>query len=104
MVAIVPKPLPTALRITKNIHNVLQGVCPPSQRITSEQKKAVVHWITENAYRYWLSESGPLRPVEEGGAHVIIVSILLVSPLSVQVLPHKLSAISLLVALTLTFA
>ncbi|PNP74454.1 hypothetical protein FNYG_12210 [Fusarium nygamai] len=69
----VPKPLPTALRITKNIHNVLQGVSPPSQRITAEEKKAVIHWITENAYRYWLSESGPLRPVEEGGAHVIII-------------------------------
>ncbi|EXA30969.1 hypothetical protein FOPG_17331 [Fusarium oxysporum f. sp. conglutinans race 2 54008] len=69
----VPKPLPSALRITKNIHNVLQGVSPPSQRITPEEKKAVIHWITENAYRYWLSESGPLCPVEEGGAHVIII-------------------------------
>ncbi|KAG7404188.1 Trehalose phosphorylase [Fusarium oxysporum f. sp. rapae] len=68
----VPKPLPTALRITKNIHKVLQGVGPPSQRITAEEKKAVIHWITDNAYRYWLSESGPLRPVEEGGSHVII--------------------------------
>ncbi|RKK78524.1 Trehalose phosphorylase [Fusarium oxysporum] len=69
----VPKPLPTALRITKNIHNILQGVSPPSQRITVEEKKAVIHWITENAYRYWLSESGPLRPAEEGGAHIIII-------------------------------
>ncbi|KAG7409726.1 Trehalose phosphorylase [Fusarium oxysporum f. sp. rapae] len=69
----VPKPLPTALRITKNIHNILQGVSPPSQRITAEEKKAVIHWITENAYRYWLSESGPLRPAEEGGAHIIII-------------------------------
>ncbi|KLP04678.1 related to CCG-9 trehalose synthase (clock-controlled gene-9) [Fusarium fujikuroi] len=99
----VPKPLPSALRITKNIHNVLQGVSPPSQRITAEEKKAVIHWITENAYRYWLSESGPLCPVEEGGAHVIIVSILLVSRLIVQVLPCQLSAINLLVELTLTF-
>ncbi|KAH7199048.1 uncharacterized protein B0J16DRAFT_353359 [Fusarium flagelliforme] len=70
----VPKPLPSALRITKNIHNVLQGVSPPSQRITAEEKEAVIHWITENAYRYWFSESGPLRPMEEGGAHVIIIN------------------------------
>ncbi|PNP84967.1 hypothetical protein FNYG_01664 [Fusarium nygamai] len=69
----VPKPLPTALRITKNIHNMLQGVSPSSQRITAEDKKAVIHWITENAYRYWLSESGPLRPAEEGGVHIIII-------------------------------
>jgi hypothetical protein len=88
IVTIVPKPLPAALRITKNIHNVLQGVSPPSQRITAEEKKAVIHWITENAYRYWLSESGPLCPVEEGGAHIIIVCVLLVSCLSVQFLPH----------------
>ncbi|RFN43464.1 hypothetical protein FIE12Z_12299, partial [Fusarium flagelliforme] len=82
-----PKPLPSALRITKNIHNVLQGVSPPSQRITAEEKEAVIHWITENAYRYWFSESGPLRPMEEGGAHVIIVSIFLVSRSGVQLLP-----------------
>ncbi|KIL83632.1 hypothetical protein FAVG1_13153 [Fusarium avenaceum] len=69
----VPKPLPTALRITKNIQNVLQGVNLPSERITSEEKNAVIDWITKNAYRYWLSETGPLRPVEEGGAHVIII-------------------------------
>jgi hypothetical protein len=97
MVDIVPKPLPTALRITKNIHNVLQGASPPSLRITAEEKRAVIRWITDNAYRYWLSESGPLCPVEEGGAHVIIVSAFHVSRLSVQVLPHEFSASGLLV-------
>jgi hypothetical protein len=104
MVTIVPKPLPTALRITKNIHDVLQGVSPPSQRITSEEKKAIIHWITENAYRYWLSESGPLCPVEEGGAHVIIVSIIFVSCFNVEVPPQSFSTVSSLVELTLTFA
>ncbi|SPJ76442.1 related to trehalose synthase [Fusarium torulosum] len=99
----VPKPLPTALRITKNIQNVLQGVSPPSERITSEEKKDIIHWITENAYRYWLSEAGPLRPVEEGGAHVIIVSAIFVSRSSVQVLSHQLSTASSLIELTLTF-
>lgn len=71
----VPKPLPGVFRITKNIHNVLQGVSHPDQRITAGEKDAIIDWITENAHRYWLSDGGPLRPVEEGGAHVVIVSI-----------------------------
>jgi hypothetical protein len=69
----VPKPRPGVFRITKNIHNILQGVSHPDQRITAEEKQAIIDWITENASRYWLSEGGPLRPVEEGGAHVVIV-------------------------------
>ncbi|KAJ4132308.1 hypothetical protein NW754_015123 [Fusarium falciforme] len=69
----VPKPLPRVFRITKNIHNVLQGVSPPDQRITAEEKDAIIGWITENAHRYWLADGGPLCPVEEGGAHIVII-------------------------------
>ncbi|SCO84437.1 probable CCG-9 trehalose synthase (clock-controlled gene-9) [Fusarium oxysporum] len=72
----VPKPLPRVFRITKNIHNVLQGVSPPDERITAEEKDAIMGWITENAQRYWLADGGPLRQAEEGGAHIVIVSIL----------------------------
>ncbi len=68
-------------RITKNIHNILQGVSHPDQRITAEEKQAIVDWITENANRYWFSEGGPLRSPEEGGADVVMVSnFLLCSP------------------------
>lgn len=74
--ATVPKPRPGVFRITKNIHNILQGVSHPDQRITAEEKQSIIDWITENANRYWLSEGGPLRPAEEGGAHVVIVSAL----------------------------
>lgn len=69
----VPKPRPGVFRITKNIHNILQGVSHPDQRITSEEKQAIIDWITENANRYWFSEGGPLRPAEEGGADVVII-------------------------------
>ena len=62
-------------RITKNIHNILQGVSHPDQRISAEEKQAIIDWITENANRYWFSEDGPLRSPEEGGADVVIVSI-----------------------------
>lgn len=69
-----PKPRPGVFRITKNIHNILQGVSHPDQRISAEEKASIISWITENANRYWFSEGGPLRPPEEGGADVIIVS------------------------------
>ncbi|GJN76572.1 hypothetical protein PLIIFM63780_000056 [Purpureocillium lilacinum] len=68
----VPKPRPGVFRITKNIHNILQGVSPEDQRITDQEKESVVEWIFDNAHRYWLSEGGPLRPPEEGGADVIV--------------------------------
>jgi len=61
-------------RITKNIHNILQGVSHPDQRISAEEKQAIIDWITENANRYWFSEGGPLCPPEDGGADVVIVS------------------------------
>jgi hypothetical protein len=67
-------------RITKNIHNILQGVSHPDQRISAEEKQAIIDWITENANRYWFSEDGPLRAPEEGGADVVMVSIFSVLP------------------------
>lgn len=69
----VPKPLPGVFRITKNMHNILQGVSHPDQRVSPEEKSAIIDWITSNANRYWFSEDGPLRPPEEGGADVVIV-------------------------------
>ncbi|KAI1497897.1 family 4 glycosyltransferase [Biscogniauxia marginata] len=69
----VPKPRPGVFRSTKNMHNVLQGVSRPDQRISPNERKEITDWITDNAHRYWLSEGGPLRPPEEGGAHVIVI-------------------------------
>ena len=85
---IVPKPKPGVFRITKNIHNILQGVADPNQRVSEEEKKTITDWITDNANRYWLAEGGPLRPPEEGGADVIMVSL--------QILIYKNIALSTL--------
>jgi hypothetical protein len=73
----VPKPKPGVFRITKTIHNILQGVAKPDVRISAEEKQILVDWIADNAKRYWLSSGGPLRPVAEGGADVIMVSSIL---------------------------
>jgi len=57
------------------MHNILQGVAKPDVRISMEEKQVLTDWIADNAKRYWLSSGGPLRPVEEGGADVIMVSL-----------------------------
>lgn len=57
------------------MHNILQGVSEPGQRVSDDEKAEIVDWIVDNAHRYWMSKGGPLRPPEEGGAHVIVVSI-----------------------------
>lgn len=55
------------------MHNILQGVADPDQRLSKEEMTIITEWIQDNAKRYWFSEGGPLRPPEEGGAHVIMV-------------------------------
>ncbi|KAI1764825.1 glycosyltransferase family 4 protein [Hypoxylon sp. FL1150] len=69
----VPKPRPGVFRITKNMHNILQGVADPDERISTDEQKTITDWITENANRYWFSKGGPLRPSEEGGADVVVI-------------------------------
>ncbi|KAJ6443650.1 trehalose synthase (Ccg-9) [Purpureocillium lavendulum] len=69
----VPKPRKSVFRITKNMHNILQGVAAPDQRIPPEDRAAIIEWITDNAERYWFRDGGPLRPPEQGGADVIII-------------------------------
>ena len=69
----VPKPKPGVFRITKTVHNILQGVSKPDERISPEEKVILTNWIQDNAERYWLSPSGPLRPASEGGADIVIV-------------------------------
>ncbi|KOS16984.1 Trehalose phosphorylase [Escovopsis weberi] len=69
----VPKPQPGVFRITKNVHNILQGVSQPDQQISRDEKDAIRGWITDNATRYWFSRGGPLRPPEDGGADVVVI-------------------------------
>lgn len=72
----VPKPRRAVFRITKNIHNILQGVARQDQHVSDAEKSAIIDWITDNAKRYWLSNGGPLCRPEQGGADVIVVRFL----------------------------
>ena len=55
------------------MHNILQGVAPPQERLTEENKKLLQDWIEGNAERYWTCHGGPLCPPSEGGADVIVL-------------------------------
>ncbi|KAJ4303099.1 hypothetical protein N0V90_001990 [Kalmusia sp. IMI 367209] len=69
----VPKPKPEVFRITKNNHNILQGVADPDLRLTKDQIAILDDWCKQNAERFWISKGGPLAPRKNGGADVIIV-------------------------------
>ncbi|KAG0130338.1 putative trehalose synthase [Tuber indicum] len=66
-------PIPStalAFRITKNNHNILQGVANPGVRLTPEKQDVLNQWTRRNAEKYWLTPGGPLAP---GGADVVII-------------------------------
>lgn len=69
----VPKPRPGVFRVTKNNHNILQGIAPPEERLTPANKRLLEDWIRENAKRYWTCPGGPLCAPSDGGADILIV-------------------------------
>jgi glycosyltransferase involved in cell wall biosynthesis len=70
----VPYGRPEVFRITKDNHNILQGVATHGERLTEGRRKELDTWIAEEAERCrWLEGDGPLAAREQGGADVIIV-------------------------------
>jgi glycosyltransferase involved in cell wall biosynthesis len=69
----VPKPKPAVFRITKNNHNILQGVEKTGLRLDQKSIDILDEWARQNAERYWMAKGGPLAPRSEGGADVIII-------------------------------
>ncbi|THH06404.1 hypothetical protein EW146_g9622 [Bondarzewia mesenterica] len=65
----VPNPSPSVFRTTKNNHNILQGVAPPSLRLTQDAKDNFDAWIQKNGLR-WTAEGGPLA---HGGVDIAFV-------------------------------
>lgn len=69
----VPRRANDVFRITKNNHNILQGVDTTNLRLTDDNIRDLDEFCASNARRYWTRKGGPLSPRSEGGAHVIIV-------------------------------
>lgn len=65
----VPNPSPSVFRVTKNNHNILQGVAPPDLRLTQGNKDIFDAWILKNGLR-WTAEGGPLTP---GGVDIAFI-------------------------------
>ncbi|RYP08384.1 hypothetical protein DL764_001953 [Monosporascus ibericus] len=55
------------------LQKYMQGVSKDGERLSDDEKTIIAEWISSNAERYWLSKGGPLRPVDEGGADVIVI-------------------------------
>ncbi|KAL6704648.1 hypothetical protein ACN47E_008045 [Coniothyrium glycines] len=65
---------PEVFRITKDNHNILQGVAEHGERLTEEKAQQIDQWVEDNVERcHWAAGGGPLAPRERGGADVIIV-------------------------------
>jgi hypothetical protein len=61
-------------RITKDNHNILQGVATAGERLTEEKITELDNWVVEEADKCrWVEHGGPLSSRERGGADVIIV-------------------------------
>ncbi|KAF1939318.1 putative trehalose synthase-like protein [Clathrospora elynae] len=61
-------------RITKDNHNILQGVATKGERLTTQNVADLDNWVMEEARKcHWLEFGGPLASREKGGADVIIV-------------------------------
>lgn len=70
----VPNPRAGVFRITKNNHNILQGVeKDPNLRLRAEDIEALNKWAKEEAEPRWTNFGGPLASREHGGADVIII-------------------------------
>ncbi len=69
-----PNPRAGVFRITKNNHNILQGVeADLTKRLTPSEMEKLDKWARDEAEPRWTSFGGPLAAREHGGAHVIIV-------------------------------
>jgi hypothetical protein len=70
----VPFGQPEIFRITKDNHNILQGVAKHGERLTDKKIEALDAWVLDEVRKCnWMEDGGPLSAREKGGADVIIV-------------------------------
>ncbi|KAK9450817.1 uncharacterized protein V1518DRAFT_411786 [Limtongia smithiae] len=82
----VPKPNPVVFRITKNNHNIIQGVAEPDLRLNASQEEQFTRWIDTNFERYW--SSGPLASEKPPGVDIAVMD----DPQVVALIPYAKAA------------
>ncbi|KKK21360.1 hypothetical protein ARAM_002646, partial [Aspergillus rambellii] len=78
----VPRPRPELLHIIRKMQDILQGVGGADEQLTTDEELRILEWVYTTAKRYWLNQGGPLRPIAEGGADVIVIDDGILSPLA----------------------
>lgn len=70
----VPNPRAGVFRITKNNHNILQGVeSDVTKRLTKGDIEQLNKWVKDEAKAHWTKYGGPLSARDQGGADIVIV-------------------------------
>lgn len=82
----VPRPNPSVFRITKNNHNIIQGVADPNLRLTDTQKDQFTRWIDANYKSYW--STGPLDSKKPPGVDIAVMD----DPQTVGLIPKAKAA------------
>ncbi|KAE8414797.1 hypothetical protein BDV36DRAFT_235157 [Aspergillus pseudocaelatus] len=88
----VPKPRPGMNSIIRKMQDTLEGLGGRDDSITIEEEMCILQWVYENARRYWLCEDDPLQARSKGGADIVVIDDVPLTPaalLSKQVDPGR---------------
>ncbi|KAE8330452.1 hypothetical protein BDV39DRAFT_170628 [Aspergillus sergii] len=69
----VPKPRPGINGIIRKMQDSLEGLCARDDPITIDEEMCILQWVYENARRYWLCEDDPLQARSKGGADIVVI-------------------------------
>lgn len=78
--------------IIRKMQDTLEGMGGRDDSITIEEEMCILQWVYENARRYWLCEDDPLQARSKGGADIVVIDDVPLTPaalLSKQVDPGR---------------
>ncbi|OGM43803.1 putative heat shock trehalose synthase [Aspergillus bombycis] len=88
----VPKPRPGMISIIRKMQDSLEGLNAPGDFLTIDEELLILQWVYENARRYRLCEDDPLQARSKGGADIVIIDDVSLTPaalLSKQIDPKR---------------
>jgi hypothetical protein len=87
----VPKPNPRVFRVTKNNHNILQGVASKDIQFDDQSKHLYECWVSVNCERYWSSPEGPFVTSDiivlddtQGNFHILLLLVCICIALTIS--------------------